>query len=337
MAVLVTGGTGFTGCNIVRELVEQDIDVVSLDIVPPDRMVQQHVAPWADRVTWLIGDIADRSGLEAASAYFNIDRIVHCATYTAYGDTETKNGRRLCEVNLLGTLNMLDLARRLEVKRVIYVSTAAVYGAAPPGTELLKEDVPLKMEDYAAHSYGFYATTKIASEVLTQRYGYLYGFETASLRMAQNWGPVERVTPYHSRVSLPNQWAGKAVRGEPIEALPGGSGIAEGRSFGTDHIYIKDTAAAARIMLEAPILSYPVYNISLGRPLTLFDMISAMREAYPSVKFVEPLPQEDPTAEHARALDVTRMREDLGFEPKYDMVSSLRDFIEWRQSVGFLE
>ena len=337
MAVLVTGGTGFTGCNIVRELLEQDYEVISMDIVPPDGMVQQHVAPWADRMTWITGDIADNSGLEATSAYFNIDKIVHCATYSAYGDTEKKNGRRLCDVNLQGTLNMLDLARRLEVKRVINVSTAAVYGAAVPGDQLLREDVAMKLENYAASSSGFYAMTKIAGESLTQRYGYLYGFETASLRMPQNWGPVERVTPYHARVSLPNQWAGMAVRGEPIKASPVGSGISEGRAFGVDHVYIKDTAAAARIMLEASTLRYPVYNISLGRPLTLFDMISAIREAYPAVKFVEPLPEEDPTAKDTLALDVTRMREDLGFEPKYDMVSSLREFIEWRQSVGFLD
>ena len=337
MAVLVTGGTGFTGINIVKELVEQDIEVISMDIVPPDGLVQRHVAQWAQRVTWLTGDIAESSGLEAASAYFNIDSIVHSAAYTPYGDTEMKNGRRSCDVNLQGTLNMLDLARRLEVKRVIYISSMAVYAAAPSEGQPLREDTPLKTEDYGANPYGLYTITKIASEMLTQRYGHLYGFETASIRMAQNWGPVERVTPYHSRVSLPNQWVGKAVRGEPIEVSPAGTGISQGRAFGTDHIYIKDTAAATRLMLEAPSLTYPVYNISLGYPLTMLDMVSAIREAYPAVKFVEPIPEEDPTKESTHALDVSRMRDDLGFEPKYDMVSSLRDYIEWRQNFGFLD
>ena len=337
MAVLVTGGTGFTGTNIVRELAERDTEVISMDIVPPDGLVQRYLAPWAERVTWLTADIADRNGMEAASAYFNIDRIVHCATYTAYGDTETKNGRRLCDVNLQGTLNMLDLARRLEVKRVIYISSAAVYAAAPQSDRLFKEDAPFKTEDYAANRYGFYSITKITSEMLTRRYGHLYGFETVSIRMAQNWGPIERVTPYHSRVSLPNQWVGKAVRGEPIDPSPVGTGITEGRAFGTDHIYIKDTAAATRMMLEAPVLTHPVYNISSGHPLTLAGMVSAIQEAYPAVKFAKPPPEEDPTKEHERALDVSRMREDLGFEPKYDMVSSLRDYIRWRQSFGFLD
>ena len=69
MAVLVTGGTGFTGTNIVRELAERDVEVISMDIVPPDGLVQRYLAPWAGRVTWLTADIADRNGMEAASAY----------------------------------------------------------------------------------------------------------------------------------------------------------------------------------------------------------------------------------------------------------------------------
>jgi UDP-glucose 4-epimerase len=337
MAVLVTGGTGFTGVNIVRELAEHGVMVISMDIVPPDGMVQQYVAPWAERVTWLTGDIADRTGVEAASAYYNIDSIVHSAAYTPYGDTEKKNGRRVCDVNLDGTLNMLDLARRLEVKRVLNISSMAVYGLGPSTDQPLKEDAPLEPEGYGDNPYGFYAISKIAGEMLTHRYGHLYGFETASIRMAQNWGPVERVTPYHIRVSLPNYWAGKAVRGEPIEVSPAGTGISQGRSFGTDHIYIKDTAAATRLMLEIPALKYPVYNISLGYPLSMFEMVSAIREAYPGVKFVEPLPEADPTKDIKHMLDLSRIKEDLGFEPKYDLVSSLKDFIEWRQSSGFLD
>jgi UDP-glucose 4-epimerase len=336
MAVLVTGGAGFTGSNIVRELAEHGQEVISLDIIPPDGMVKRYTEPWADRITWLSGDIADRSGLEAASAYFDIRRIVHCATYTAYGDTEGKNGRRLCDINLTGTLNMLDLARRMEVDQFIYISTAGVYVTGPVQGPL-NEDVPLKLEEFATGSYGFYAITKLTSELLTRRYGHLYGFETASVRMGQNWGPVERVTPYHRRVSLPNQWVGKALRGEPIEVAPAGTGNTEGRTFGVDHPYVKDTAAAIRTMLDAPALKYPLYNISTGRPVTMLGMVDAIREAYPQVRFVEPVPTEDPTEDHPRVLDTTRMREDLGFEPRYDLVSGLRDFIQWRRDFGFLD
>ena len=152
MAVLVTGGTGFTGANIVRELAERGNDVVSLDIVPPDDMVQRYLAPWAKQVTWLTGDIVSGADLEAVSAYERVESIVHAATYTPYGDTEKRNGRRVCDINLEGTLNVLDLARRLEVKRFMYISSAAVYqGQATPG-EPLKEDMPLRLEGYSSES-----------------------------------------------------------------------------------------------------------------------------------------------------------------------------------------
>ena len=337
MAILVTGGTGFTGSNIVKELVEQGNKVISLDIVPPDDLLTRYLAPWANNVIWMTGDTVDRATTEAVSAYYEIDKIVHVATYSTYGNLETDNGRRVCDVNLQGTLNALDIARRLKVKRFIFISSAAVYYGRPTSDQPLREDAPLSPEAYPLSAPGFYCITKLAGELLTQRYGHLYGFDTASVRMSQNWGPIERVTPYHSRVSLPNQWAGKAVRGEPIEASPYGSGITEGRSFGTDHCYVKDTAAAVRVMLDAASLSYPVYNISTGHPLSLHDMVAAIREAHPSVKFVEPIPTEDPTKARSRHLDTTRMREDLGFVPKYDMASGLKDFIEWRQTFNFMD
>ena len=143
MAILVTGGTGFTGSNIVKELVEQGNKVISLDIVPPDDLLTRYLAPWANNVIWMTGDTVDRATTEAVSAYYEIDKIVHVATYSTYGNLETDNGRRVCDVNLQGTLNALDIARRLKVKRFIFISSAAVYYGRPTSDQPLREDAPL--------------------------------------------------------------------------------------------------------------------------------------------------------------------------------------------------
>ncbi len=217
MAILVTGGTGFTGSNVVKELAERGKEVVSLDIVPPDDLVKRYVEPWKRRVTFLKGDITSKATVEEVSAYFKIDSIVHTATYTGYGDQERTKGSRICEVNFQGTVNMLDLARRLNAKQFLYISSVAVYFGGTPLETPIKEDVVLHTDGYPpADPDGFYSITKLGSELITQRYGHLYGFETASLRMVQNFGPIERVTPYHSRISLPGQWTGWVARGEPI-------------------------------------------------------------------------------------------------------------------------
>jgi UDP-glucose 4-epimerase len=139
-------------------------------------------------------------------------------------------------------------------------------------------------------------------------------------------------------MALPYEWARKALNGEPIEASPFGKGITEGRSFGVEHPYATDSAACVASTLEAPKLGYPLYNVSTGHRVSLHEMVDAIRETFPDVRFVEPIPQGDASiASRASSLDVSRMRDDLGFEPRYDLVSALKDYLEWRRTFGFLE
>ncbi len=329
MATLVTGGYGTIGANIVRELAARGHQVISLDIVSPDDLSHKDVEPWSKQVTWLTGDIVNPMIMEMVSTFHKIDKIVHVATYTPYGDIEKNNGRRAVAINLEGTANLLELAHRLAAKRFIYISSIAVYGGTPPSEQRLQEDMPLKPR-------GIYGITKYASELLTQRFGELYGFETASLRLSQNWGTMERITPYHSRLSLLYEWAGKAVRGEPIEPSPFGKGVTEGRSFGQDHIYVKDTASFIGHLLDIPTVPHHVYNTATGRPLYLDEMVSAIREAYPEVKIVGSVPKDDPTRKNVRWYDVSRMQE-VDFAPQYDLVSALKDYINWRQTFNFMD
>ena len=330
MATLITGGTGTIGSNIVRELASRGHEVISLDIERVSELGLRDVEPWAGQVTWVQGDIVDKGALERVAATANIDKIIHNAAYTPYGDAEKDDWRRVVEINLEGTANMLDLARRLAVKRFLDIGSAGVYAGSRPGDQPFDEDTPLNPRN----TYGI---TKVASEGLTRRYGELHGLDTATLRLSQNWGPMERETPYRTRMAIPYVWARCAVRGEPIEASPFGSGITEGRLFNVEMPYVRDTAACMAVALDAPKLSHQVYNIGTGHPIGLHEMVAAMREACPEATFVEPIPQEDASIEHRRILDVTRMREDLGFVPKYDIVSGLRDYIKWRRDINFMD
>ena len=179
MATLVTGGIGFIGSNIVRDLAERGHEVVSLDILPVDDLVHRVLETWAGQVTWIQGDIVDPGILEQVADRGSIDSIVHNATYTPYGSIEGDDSRRVFEINLAGTVNLLDLARRLAVARFLYISSAGVYQEEPLSDQPLREDKPLKPR-------GIYGITKYASEGLTERYGQMYGFEAASMRLAQN-------------------------------------------------------------------------------------------------------------------------------------------------------
>ena len=330
MATLVTGGVGMIGSNVVRELASRGHDVISIDVEPVGELGLKDVAPWGGQVTWVEGDITDQGTLERMVAMTQIDKIIHNAAYTPYGDQEKDDWRRVIDVNLVGTVNMLELARRLAVGRFLNISSAGVYTSSDPTDQPLKEDMPLS----PGNTYGI---TKIAGEALTRRYSELHGIETATLRLSQNWGPMERVTPYRTRMALPYTWTRSVVRGEPIEASPFGSGITEGRLFNVDMPYVRDTAACVAAVLDAPKLTHQLYNISTGHPLSLHEMVDAMREACPEATFVEPVPREDASLERRLVLDVTRMKEDLGFVLSHNLVSALSDYVKWRRDLNFMD
>ena len=325
MATLVTGGTGFVGSNIVKTLAQWGHEVVCFDVAAPDALVRSYVQPWEERVTFIQGDILNKGDLERVAAHHNITRIVHAAAFTPSraSNIETERSRSIVDINLVGTANLLDLARGLSLERFLYVSSEAVYGESPSPEELVHEDAVL-------YPRNIYAVTKYASELLTRRYGELHGFQTVSVRLSYPYGPMERVTGHRVRMSLFYEWTGNVVRGEPIEV--------DDRTIGHDYTYVADVAAGIRTVLDAPSLSYDAYNISVGRPITLDEVISALQELRPSLQ-VKDNPSREPGNSRSSAgrsvRDVTRIREDLGFKPSFDLTAGIRDYLEWREAFSF--
>ncbi|MFP6635420.1 MAG: NAD(P)-dependent oxidoreductase, partial [Dehalococcoidia bacterium] len=137
MATLVTGGTGFVGSNIVKTLLQRGHQVVCFDLVPPNDLLTSYIRPWADRVTFLQGDILAPGDLEQAEDH-NIDRIVHAAVFTGVlPEVEASRSRSIVDINVMGTTNLLELARRIIPQRFLYVSSGSVYGDRPKQEEVL--------------------------------------------------------------------------------------------------------------------------------------------------------------------------------------------------------
>jgi len=326
MVTLVTGGTGFVGCNVVKALAERGHHVVSLDVAPADELVRKYLERWADRVEWAQGDILKTETLEQLAASHSIKNIIHAAVYTPYReDIERADSRKVVDINIAGTANMLEMARHVGVQRFLYVSSGAVYQGNDRLDEALREDLPLAPRS-------LYNVTKLASELLTRRYGELHGFETVCVRVSAPYGPMERVTSYRAVMSLVYQWTGKAVRSEPIPLSPDG--------LGWDYTYVVDTAAGICTALDAPNLSYQAYNLTTGHSVFLDEMVSSLRRACPGVTFIEPPPAGEggsaPVSMRA-PMDPNRIRRDLGFVPRFDLVSGLREYLQWRQTFSFRE
>ena len=186
MATLVTGGTGFVGANIVRQLARAGHRVVSYDLAPEDPLVDHFVRDCADGITFVQGDILDEGAVARIGADFSIDKIVHAAVYTVnQTGLEIERSKAIADINFTGTVNLLELARTLRVGRFVYVSSGAAYGMAADNDQTFNEEMP-------AAPNTLYGITKYASELLTRRYGELHGISTASVRLSTPYGPMER-------------------------------------------------------------------------------------------------------------------------------------------------
>ena len=325
MATLVTGATGFVASNTVLSLAQRGHTVVGLDLVAPDALVQARMQPHSDQITFVQGDILSDQDLERAVAGRAITRIVHAAVFTTVSlGVEAERSRSVVDINIQGTVNLLELARSLSLERFVYVSSGAVYGGNLSVGHVLHEDSTL-------HPRTLYAVTKYTSELLTRRYGELHGFEAACARLSSPYGPMERVTGHRVQMSPIYEWTRDVMRGDPIHVGD--------RSAGRDFTHVSDIAAGICAVVDAPSPSYDVYNISGGKWITLDEVIHALRSLRPSVQVID---KKDTQFEIFRPdssrgpLDDTRLREDLGFKASFDITSGLRDYLEWRERSGFL-
>ena len=320
MATLVTGGTGFVGSNIVKALAELGHEVVSFDLAAPDALVESYLKPWAAQVTFVQGDMLSEADLERLAAH-RVSKIVHAAVFTGVlPEVETARSRSIIDVNVSGTANLLELARRQPVERFLYVSSGSVYGEGHSPDEMLREDSPLRPRT-------LYAATKYTSELLTRRYGELHGFQTVSVRLGGPFGPMERVTGHRANQSLMKEWTGRLVRDEPIEVGD--------RTLRRSFAYVSDIAAGICTVLETPSLSHDVYNNSSTDHSTLEEVIETLREISPRLRVVDSPSINLPGSTYR--MDVTRLQRELGFAARFDMASGLRDYVAWRRLNDFTE
>ena len=326
MATLVTGGAGFVGASIVKELAKAEHDVVCHDLSGPDPLLTDFIGEYSPKVSFAQGDILDRDAVERLGDEHQIDKIVHAAVFTVNRvELETQRSRDVVSINIEGTANLLELARTQHVGRFIYVSSGAAYGAASPPDQTLNEEV-------AAVPLNLYGISKLASELLTRRYGQLHQFSTASVRLSTPYGPMERVTGHRDVMSPFYHWTGQVVRGETIHP--------ESLEQGRDYTYVVDIADGIRAVLDAPALPHDLYNVTAGIWVTFQDILDELTAISPSIRIEETVngqsqiqnagPGRGPLSGH-------RLCQDLNWTPSYDLNAGLVEYLKWRRDAPFLD
>ncbi len=326
MPTLVTGGAGFVGSNIVKELASRGHEVVSLDVSPADDLNVDYLGDLASRVTFVTGSILNTADLESLRQSYEIEKIVHAAVFTVNRvDLETARSRDIVEINVTGTANVLEMARLIGPERFIYISSGSMYGMTRASDQYFNEDDPSRADT-------LYGMTKAASEAITQRYGELHGFPTASLRLSTPYGPMERVTGHRDNMSIPHQWTGRLLRGEPIAI--------DRSDPGRDFTYVLDIASGIATVVDAPELPHDRYNITNGVWVTGQQIQQTLKELYPetilAAEGAEPVANAS-TSPARGPLSGYRLWHDFGWTPKYDLAAGLSHYVQWRRESGFMD
>jgi UDP-glucose 4-epimerase len=335
MTLLVTGATGFVMSVLARHWLDADPEarLVVLDAAPLDAAALRYFAKVSDRLTVIVADVTRPEDWRTALAACGVTHIVHGATITplsrgtaaeAKREPEAENPARIIDVNVMGTVALLEWARTLpKLERFIYVSSGAVYkhhGPDRPG-----EPLP---EDGYVMPRRLYGISKLASELITERYGDLFGLSTASVRPSSVYGTMDRVTASRNYRHVPNRIAHMALDG--VKRVRVNTLDAVG-----DYIHVEDVARAIVALLHAPRLRYSAYNIACGTTASIGEMIGWAAEKVPAFG-AEIVPPEqadilqDPAFKDGMwgAYDISRLRGETGWQPR-PMREALHAYMEW--------
>ena len=335
MKLLITGGTGFVMSVLGRHWLEADpaAGLVVLDAAPLDAPARRYFAPVAERLQVVVADVTRPDTWRAPLDGAGITHIVHGATVTplsrgtaaeAKREPEAENPARITEVNVMGTVAVLEWARTLpRLKRLLYVSSGAVYTHHGPG----RVGEPLPEEGYVMPRR-LYGISKLASELITERYGDLFGISTASVRPSSVYGPMDRVTASRNFRHVPNRLAHLAldgavrVRVNTLEAVG-------------DYIHAEDVATGIVALLLAPTLHYAAYNIAAGVATSMSDLVGWIAEKVPGFHAVVTAPEDadivqDPALRDGMwgAYDVARIKAETGWSPR-PVREALHAYMSW--------
>ena len=315
MTVLLTGGTGFVGLHVLRALATRGDAVVSVSTRGAlDTDGRALLGEAADRIVFLKAEITDLAGLRQIVRDHGVTRIVHGAAITAIGDMERQAPYPAVMVNVGGTATVLEAARLESLRRVVYLSSATIYGSGDPAVPI-PEDQPIRPA-------GIYAITKQAAEALVLRYQTLFDLDPVILRISAPYGPLEHPTGGRQLMSPIYGWCRAALAGEPV---------CLDADLERDFTWVGDTADAIVRALHADRLSARVYNVGAGRNVRFSEVLAALAALRPGFKVTQTAGAVDAFFRDSLRgpLDVTRARRDLGWEPRTGMAEGLTRYLDW--------
>ena len=312
MRVIVTGGAGFIGSWTVEVIVNNGHEVFVVDDLSTGD--PKNLSRVTGKAEMIMCDVSDFRSVNEIFHRVRPDAVVHLAAIVSV-DEVAEDPMRGFEVNVRGTLNLLEVAREYGAERFVYASSAAVYGD------------PVKLpitEEHPTRPKNVYGATKLAGEALVNAYRGNYGLPTVVLRYFNVYGPRMRPGPYSGVI---RKFIEAILGGEPITIFGDGEQT-------RDFVYVEDVARANLVALESGATG--VYNIGTGVPTKIIDLAHTIMEV--AGKEV-PIIYADTRPGDIRYsyADISRAKEELRWYPKTGLKDGLRKtFEELSKSLNYI-
>lgn len=311
--VLVTGGAGFIGSHCVKRLLDDDISVVCLDNFNDyydPAVKRRNISNFLERegFTLVEGDILDAPLLEEIFSSQRVGAVIHLAARA--GVRPSLSEPVLYEtVNVVGTLNLLEAARRHGTGNFVFGSSSSVYG--------INKKTPFSEDDRIEHPVSPYATSKRAAELYCYNYNHLYGLPMTCLRFFTVYGPRQRPEmAIHNFTRLIDE-------GEPIPAF--GDGSSE-----RDYTYIDDIVSGIMAALAQPV-NFEIYNLGNSRTTKLSKMIELISAALGKEAKLSVMPTQ-PGDVPITFADIKKAQASLGYRPATPIEEGITKFVDWYNS-----
>ncbi len=299
MRALVTGGLGFIGSHLVDKLLSENCEVVVVDISPDTKNLNQHNAN--KKLTIHKKDIND----DLSKLFGGIDFVFHLAAIPLV-QYSIREPVKTHHANATGTLNLLELSRKHDVKKFIFSSSCAVYGDSP--TPQVEAMTPNPLSPYGLQ--------KLISEQYCKLFSQIYGLDTVSLRYFNVYGPRQDADKEYSCVvpkfiTLVNQNKPPTIFGNGTHTR--------------DYVFVKDVVEANWLAVRKERLNGEVINIGSGKNTSvnqLAKLVIGDKKIKPA--YIDPVIE----LKDARA-NITKAKSFLDWEPKYDLEKGLRETMKF--------
>lgn len=308
----MTGGAGFIGSHLVDSLLSEEASHVTVvdsfhDFYAPSIKRDNIARHLTDSNFKLIeADIRDTEAIDRLFLDGAFDTVVHLAALAGVRPS-LENPRGYYEVNVEGTLNLLEASRKTNVSKFVFGSSSSVYG--------INEKVPFSEDDTINNTISPYAATKSAGESLCRTFSHLYGMRTVCLRFFTVYGPRQRPD-----LAI-HKFTKRIFEGEPIPMFGDGS-------TRRDYTYVDDIIQGVRAAMEYSGSMYEIFNLGESETTCLSDLIESIETSLGKSAVID-RQAEQPGDVPITFADISKSRKVLGYNPSVKIAEGIPKFIEW--------